>query len=95
MVKCTIIVEDLLPIAETLDPWFCLAWYKDEPEDMEGRLRGISTVDFVRAVADDVETMVGLRKHWTVYAELKDDTPLPSYVTFEKGIKTREKYAKQ
>ena len=89
------VVEDILPMAETADVRFYSGWYKDDPKDIEGRLRGISTVDFVRAVADDAETKFGWRKHWSVYTELKDDTPLPSYVTFDRGIKTRQEYAQQ
>ncbi|KAK5360766.1 hypothetical protein LTS03_005627 [Exophiala xenobiotica] len=86
------ILEDLTPLKDTPDPRFYSGWYKDDPKDIEGRLRGISTVDFVRAVADDAESKFGLQKHWTAWTELEDDTPLPSYVTFEKGIKTREEY---
>ena len=88
------IVEDLLPMTDTPDARFYSAWYKDDPKDLEGRLRGISTVDFVRAIADDAETKFGLRKHWCPYTALKDDTPLPSYVDFKRGIQTRAEYAK-
>ncbi len=88
------VTEDVLPITEIPDPEFYSGWYKDDSKDIEGRLRGISTVDFCRAVADDAETQFGLRKHWSVYTELKDDTPLPSYVTFDGGIKTRQEYTK-
>ncbi|KAH6971060.1 hypothetical protein BKA56DRAFT_636004 [Ilyonectria sp. MPI-CAGE-AT-0026] len=84
------VVEDILPLRDSPDPQFYSGWYKDDPNDIEGRLRGISTVDFVRSIADDAESRFGLHKHWCPFTDLKDDTPLPSYVTFEKGFKTRE-----
>ncbi|KAM5354817.1 hypothetical protein ACJ41O_001463 [Fusarium nematophilum] len=87
------VIEDLLPLADAPDPRFYSGWYKEDPKDIEGRLKGISTVDFVRSVADDAESKFGLHKHWCSYTELKNDTPLPSYVTFENGVKTREDYA--
>lgn len=87
------VIEDLLPLSEKPDPRFYSGWYKNDPKDLEGRLLGISTVDFIHAVADDAETKFGLRKHWSAYTELKDDTPLPSYVSFERGVQTRQEYA--
>ncbi len=87
------IVENLLPVTNTPDPRFYSGWYKDDPKDLEGRLCGISTLDFVQAVIDDVETKFGLRKHWCPYTPLNDDTPLPSYVDFQRGIQTREGYS--
>ncbi|OQV05090.1 hypothetical protein CLAIMM_09883 [Cladophialophora immunda] len=87
------VVEGFIPLREMPDLRFYSGWYKDDPKDIEGRLQGISTVDFVRAVADDAESKFGLQKHWTAWAELEDDTPFPSYVTFDRGVKTREEYA--
>jgi hypothetical protein len=86
------VIDDNMPLADKPDPRFYSGWYKDDPKDIEGRLKGISAVDFVGAVADDAESRFGLHRHFCVYSRLEDDTPLPSYVTFEKGFATREEY---
>ncbi|KAF4547618.1 Hypothetical protein D9617_39g039530 [Elsinoe fawcettii] len=83
-----------LPLWDKPNDRLYSGWYKDDPNDLESRLRGISTIDFARALAEDIETRFGLRKHWTAVTMLEDDTPYPSYVTFERGILTRAEYKK-
>ena len=73
---------DYLPLREMPRPEFYLGWDKDDSEDIEGRLEGISTADFARALADDAETQAQKGKHWTAFTPLKDDTPYPSYLKF-------------
>lgn len=46
--------------------------------DLEGRLRGVSTWDLAVAVADEAENRNHQDKHWTVFAEMDDDTPAQS-----------------
>ena len=74
---------DMIPLEEEpiLDKY--LGWDKDDPLDLEGRLLGISTADFARALVDDAETRKNIHKHWTAYTPLKDDTPWPSYARLE------------
>ncbi|GAB7349164.1 hypothetical protein MBLNU459_g8101t1 [Dothideomycetes sp. NU459] len=55
----------------------------DNPNDLDGRLHGISAADLAIAIADEAEEQSRLGKHWTAYADLSDDTPAPSYVTLE------------
>jgi hypothetical protein len=52
---------------------------------LEGRLEGISTADFARALADDAESQRQKWKHWTAFTPLKDDTPYPSYAKFDES----------
>jgi hypothetical protein len=73
---------DYLPLSEKHRPEFYLGWDKGDPEDIEGRLEGISTADFARALADDAETQAQKGKHWTAFTPLNDDTPYPSYLKF-------------
>ena len=73
---------DFLPLAAKSRPEFYLGWDKTDPQDMEGRLEGISTADFARALADDAETQGQKWKHWTAFTPLAHDTPLPSYAKF-------------
>jgi hypothetical protein len=75
---------DWLPLTDKPVPEFYLGWDKDDPNDMEGRLEGVSVADFARAIADDAETKAQKWKHWTAVTPLKDDTPHPSYVKFPK-----------
>jgi len=75
---------DYLPLAPKPRPEHYLGWDKNDPEDLEGRLEGISTADFARAVADDAETQAQKWKHWTATTPLNDDTPYPSYAKFPK-----------
>jgi putative NADH-flavin reductase len=73
---------DFLPLSQKPRPEFYLGWDKEDSEDIEGRLEGISTADFARALADDAETQAQKGKHWTAYTPFKDDTPHPSYAKF-------------
>jgi hypothetical protein len=56
---------DYLPLAPQAHPEHYLGWDRDDPQDLEGRLEGISTADFARALADDAETQQNKWKHWT------------------------------
>lgn len=49
--------------------------------DMEDRLHGVSAADLAVAIADEAEQQAMVGKHWSVYSDLSDDTPHPSYVT--------------
>lgn len=84
---------DLLPLDNEPRSEHYQGWYKDDPKDIEGRLKGISLIDFSKAIADDVERKFGLHKHWTATTPLKDDTPYPSYVNLEMGFQPRSVYA--
>ena len=73
---------DMMPLEAKPRPQSYLGWNKDDPNDLEGRLVGISTSDFARALADDAETKKHMHKHWTAYTPLNDDNPNSSYVRF-------------
>jgi putative NADH-flavin reductase len=73
---------DFLPLSMQPRSEHYLGWDKDDPEDIEGRLEGISTADFARALADDAETQAQKGRHWTAHTPLQDDTPYPSYAKF-------------
>jgi putative NADH-flavin reductase len=75
---------DFLPLSMQPRAEHYIGWDKQDPEDIEGRLEGISTADFARAIADDAETQAQKGRHWTAYTPLQDDTPHPSYAKFSK-----------
>ncbi|KAL6351893.1 hypothetical protein LRP88_14705 [Fusarium phalaenopsidis] len=86
---------DNLPLDDKPRPEHYQGWYKDDQKDLEGRLRGISLIDFSRAIADDVEAKFGLHRHWTASTSLADDTPYPSYINFDLGAQPRSVYEKK
>ncbi|PVH77483.1 hypothetical protein DL98DRAFT_423605 [Cadophora sp. DSE1049] len=86
---------DNLPLTAEPQVGHYQGWWKHDPKDLEGRLKGISTIDFSRALVDDAESRNGLHKHWTATTDLKDDTPFPSYVNFELGYAPRSVYESQ
>lgn len=86
------ISEDLLPLTDKPNPNMYQGWYGDDPKDIESRLKGISNIDFSRALVDDAEQRFGMHKHWTATTPLADDTPYPSYVTFKHGHASRAVY---
>ncbi|KAM0328711.1 hypothetical protein ACHAQA_005124 [Verticillium albo-atrum] len=55
---------------------------------LDGRLLGVSAADFAVALADEVETRKNKYLHWTATADLSDDTPRPSYLTFKAPVGT-------
>ena len=50
--------------------------------DLDGRLHGISASDLAVAIADEAVSQERKWRHWTAFADMSDDTPTPSYVTF-------------
>lgn len=74
---------DFLPLRSSPREGEWLGWDKEDEWDLEGRLQGISTADFARALADDAETRRGKWRHWTAWTKLEDDTPFPSYAKFD------------
>lgn len=83
---------DNLPLTEKPRGEHYQGWWKNDPRDLEGRLEGISLIDFSRALVDNAESKSGLHRHWTAITALKDDTPFPSYVDFEMGFAPRSVY---
>jgi len=74
---------DFLPLTREPRPEEYLGWDKGDELDLEGRLEGISTADFARALADEAECQERKWRHWTAFTALKDDTPYPSYAKFD------------
>lgn len=89
------ISDKILPLDDKPRPEHYQGWYKDDPKDLEGRMKGISLIDFSKAIAEDAETKFGLHRHWTATTALEDDTPYPSYVNFELGPQPRSVYEKK
>ncbi|KAH7000692.1 hypothetical protein EDB80DRAFT_765846 [Ilyonectria destructans] len=52
-----------------------------DPNVLDGRLCGISSADLAIAIADECEAQKMVSVHWSAYADMSDDTPVPSYVT--------------
>lgn len=52
-----------------------------DPENLDGRLHGISASDLAIAIADEAENRQKRWKHWTAFADMSDDTPTPSYLS--------------
>lgn len=55
----------------------------EDPKNLDGRLHGISAADLAIAIVDEAEQQTREGRHWSAYADLSDDTPTPSYVTFQ------------
>jgi len=53
--------------------------FKENPDNLDGRLHGISAADLAIAISDDAEKQTMSGKHWSAYADMSDDTPVPSY----------------
>jgi putative NADH-flavin reductase len=55
----------------------------NDPNNLDGRLHGISAADLAVAIADEAVSQEKKWQHWTAFADLSDDTPRPSYVVLE------------
>ncbi|KAF4554488.1 Hypothetical protein D9617_4g002430 [Elsinoe fawcettii] len=65
-------------VYHTLIDYVPLKGDQASPENLDGRLRGISAADLAVAVADEVEKRAFEGKHWTIWAEQDDVTPAPN-----------------
>ncbi|KAI1627307.1 hypothetical protein EDD37DRAFT_621965 [Exophiala viscosa] len=63
---------------ETMLNYVPLKGDPESSEDLEGRFKGISTWDLAVAAADEAENRKHKDKHWTVFADMDDDTPAPT-----------------
>lgn len=53
-----------------------------DAENLDGRLHGITAADLAIAIADEAENRTKVGRHWSAYADMSDDTPMPSYASF-------------
>ncbi|KAH7013870.1 hypothetical protein EDB80DRAFT_710994 [Ilyonectria destructans] len=52
-----------------------------DAENLDGRLHGITAADLAIAIADEAENRTRVGRHWSAYADMSDDTPMPSYAS--------------
>jgi putative NADH-flavin reductase len=56
---------------------------ENDPTNLDGRLTGISAADLAVAIADEAEHQTKVGRHWTASADLSNDEPTASYLTFD------------
>lgn len=55
----------------------------ENPDNLDGRLLGISAADLAVAIADEAEHQSKAGRHWSATSDLSDDTPTASYVVLD------------